>query len=188
MKKILIIVLLSILSAALCRAQNCNSNLFGAKYTYVEFVISRDQEYPISFAAVTKTDSIKVKFCNVKAFIASIYSTCDNVPISNTAYQKGYELVFGKTEQIYDMCSLFISDFIDNLNLLHQKTEIILDTGELVRIKYFDVFGIFLKLEEKFKSVTVTSIGLAEEDIPNNTIIPISIVDYYSPICKLHLH
>lgn len=184
----LIVVILLILSAALCRAQNCDSNLFGANYTYVEFVISKKQEYPIFFAAVTKNDSIKVELCNVDTFITSIYSSCDNVPISNSAYLKGYELVFGKSEQTYNTCSLFISDFIDKFDRLQQKTELILDTGEHVQIRYFNLIGIFLKLDEKYKSISVTSIGLAKENIPKNTIIPISIIDYYQSNYKLCLY
>lgn len=184
----LLIAISLILNTALCRAQNCDSNLFGANYTYVEFVVSRNQEYPIFFAAVTKTDSIKVKLCDIDAFITSIYSSCDNVPISNSAYHKGYELVFGKTEQTYNTCSLFISDFIDKFNRLQRKEELVLDTGERVQIRYFNLIGIFLKLDKKLKSTAVTSVGLAEENIPKNTIIPISIVDYYQSNFKLHLH
>lgn len=184
----ILVVISLILSMAYCHAQNCDSDLFGANYTYVEFVISRNQEYPISFAAVTKTDSIKVKLSDVDSFIESIYSSCTNVPISNSAYQKGYELVFGKTEQTYNTCSLFVSEFIDKFNHLQRTTELALDTGEHIQIRYFNLTGIFLKLDENIKSIAVTSIGLDEEQIPKNTIIPIAIADYYESDCKLRVY
>lgn len=102
------------------------SMILGGNYTCIKFTVHRENNYPIVFAAITKTDSIKVDLSNFNRFVESVYSSCDFIPISNTAYHNGFELVFGKSEQTYNSCSLFISEFFDNFNHLQCTTNLVL--------------------------------------------------------------
>lgn len=179
----IIVYLSMILSVALSHAQNHNSNLLGGNYTCIEFTVTKENAYPTVFAAVTKADSINVDLSNIDKFVESVYSVCDFMPISNSSFYKGFELVYGKSEQTYNNCSLFISDFFNNFNHLHHKTNLILQTGEKVFIRYFDIMGIFLKEDETFIPNTKISIGLPKENMTMSVIIiPIAIVDYSNKI------
>ena len=142
-----------ILSVALCHAQNYNSNLLGGNYTCIEFTVTKENAYPTVFAAVTKADSINVDLSNIDKFVESVYSVCDFMPISNSSFYKGFE------------------------------TNLILQTGEKVFIRYFDIMGIFLKEDETFIPNTKISIGLPKENMTMSVIIiPIAIVDYSNKI------
>lgn len=168
-----------ILSVALCHAQGYNSNLLGGSYTCIEFTVTKENAYPTVFAAITKVDSINVDLSNIDMFVESVYSVCDFMPNSTTSFYKGFELVYGKSKQTYNICSLFISDFFNNFHHLQHKTNLILHTGEKVYIRYFDIMGIFLKEDETFIPNTKMSIGLPEENMTMSIImIPIAIVDY----------
>lgn len=167
------------LSMSWCSAQTISDNLSGGNYTYIEFVVSKPHQYPIVFAAMTAKDSVRINRSNLDAFIASIYSTCKNVTTSDNTYHKGFEIVFGKSEQVFNCCSIFISDFNDNFSRLKQTKKTKLLTGEQITISYFHITGIFLRLEEEFLSDTISSIGLPTSEFGSYAIVPISIVRYY---------
>lgn len=88
-------------------------------------------------------------------------------------------MLFGKSEQIYNCCSLFISVFNDNFNQLNQTKIINLKTGEKVIIRYFRIIGVFLKLSEKLYPETISSIGLSTMEFGKNAKVPICIAGYY---------
>ena len=180
-----IMIILLNLSMALSHAQNVNDKLFGGDFTYIEFVVSKPHQYPVVFAAMTRQDTIKINKSNLDTFITSIYSVCKNTTVTDNAYHKGFEIVFGKSEQIFNCCSLFISDFNENFNRLKKTVTIELQTGEKIIIRYFYITGIFLKLDENFYSETVSSIGLSTSKLKKTVIVPISIVGYYRKNHKL---
>lgn len=170
-----------VLSVTLGHAQNNSPKLFGDIYTYIEFFVLKPKAYPIVFAAACKKDSICVDLSNIDTFAESVYSSCIKIPISNYAWHYGYELIFGKTEQVYNNCSLFISDFNNKFTKAHQTGSVMLFSGEKVVFNYVTIMGIFLKLDEKLlpDNFSSTSIGMPNDNIKRNIAIPISIVDYY---------
>ena len=170
---------LLILSMASSRAQNVNDKLFGGEYTYIEFVATKPHQYPVCFAALSTKDTIKIDRSNLKAFIKSIYSTCVYTPISDMAYWKGFELVFGKSMRTYNCCTFFLGDFYENSKRHGQTMTIKLLTGEKITITYLRITGIFLSLDETFNPETIISIGpSAAECGGGNFIVPISMDDY----------
>ena len=174
-----ITIFLLILNMASSRAQNVNDKLFGGEYTYIEFVATKPHQYPVCFAALSTKDTIKIDRSNLKAFIKSIYSTCVYTPISDMAYRKGFELVFGKSMRTYNCCTFFLCDFYENSKRHGQTMTIKLLTGEKITITYLRITGIFLSLDETFSPETISSIGpSADECGEGNFIVPISMVDY----------
>ena len=161
------------------RAQNFNDKLFGGEYTYIEFVATKPHLYPVCFAALSTKDTIKIDRSNLKAFIKSIYSTCVYTPISDLAYRKAFERVFGRSLRTYDCCTFFIGNFYENSKRYGQTMTIKLLTGEKIIITYLRITGIFLSLDETFNPETIISIGpSAAECGGGNFIVPISMVDY----------
>ena len=173
------IFILFMLSVIKCHAQHNKPILFGGDYTYIEFVISKKNIYPMCFAVITNNDTIKVDTSNVDAFTTSVFSSCKNSPISDNAYYKAFEMIYGKKEQVFNSCLLFISDFNNKLNRLKCTLNMTLTTGECVSIRYFNIIGVFLRLGDDFLPETLTSIGLPEKNIPKDMVIPISVADYY---------
>ena len=170
---------LLILSMASSRAQNVNDKLFGGEYTYIEFVATKPHQYPVCFAALSTKDTIKIDRSNLKAFIKSIYSTCVYTPISDMAYWKAFERVFGRSQRTYDCCTFFICNFNENSKRQEKSVTIKLLTGEKITITYLRITGIFLSLDETFSPETISSIGpSADECGEGNFIVPISMVDY----------
>lgn len=161
------------------RAQNVNDKLFGGEYTYIEFVATKPHQYPVCFAALSTKDTIKIDRSNLKAFIKSIYSTCVYTPISDMAYQKAFELVFGRSMRTYNCCTFFLCDFNQNSKRQEKSVTIKLLTGEKITITYLRITGIFLSLDETFNPETIISIGpSAAECGGGNFIVPISMIDY----------
>lgn len=107
-----------------CHALNNIDSIYGGSYNYIEFTISKPHQYPTVFAVMTTKDTIKINTSNIEDLITSISIKCERCAISDNAYHKGFEMLFGKSEQIYNCCSLFISDFNDNFNLLNQTKTI----------------------------------------------------------------
>ncbi len=177
--KVVTLFILLILGVTYSHAQNYNSSLFAGDYTYIEFIVSKKDRYPIVFAAITNKDSIKINLSNVDAFVASVFSSCENSSISDDAYHKTFEMIYGKSEQIFNSCSLFISDFNNKFKKLENISKVTLLTGERVSISYFNIIGVFFRLGQDFLPETFTSIGLPIENTPPNTVIPISIADSY---------
>ena len=174
-----ITIFLLILNMASSRAQNVNDKLFGGEYIYIEFVATKPHQYPVCFAALSTKDTIKIDRSNLKAFIKSIYSTCVYTPISDMAYWKAFERVFGRSQRTYDCCTFFICNFNENSKRQEKSVTIKLLTGEKITITYLRITGIFLSLDETFSPETISSIGpSADECGEGNFIVPISMVDY----------
>lgn len=174
-----ITIFLLILSMASSRAQNVNDKLFGGEYTYIEFAATKSHQYPVFFAALSTKDTIKIDRSYLEAFIKSIYSTCVYTPVSDMAYRKGFELVFGRSMRTYNCCTFFLCDFYENSKRHGQTMTIKLLTGEKITITYLRITGIFLSLDETFNPETIISIGpSAAECGGGNFIVPISMVDY----------
>lgn len=171
----IVILLILFVQSMECHALNNTDSIYGGSYNYIEFAISKPHQYPIVFAVVTTNDTIKIDTSNIESFFASISIKCESCAISDNAYHIGFELVYGKSEQIYNCCSLFISDFNDNFNQLNQTKTINLKTGEKIIIRYFNIIGVFLKLGEKFYAETSSSIGPSTIVFGKKSIVPICI-------------
>lgn len=170
-----------ILSQTICLAQN-NTLLHAQKAVYVEFGVYQKGRYPIFFAAVTQDDSINIKLNNIDSLIASVYSSYNYyVPMSTNAFQKSYEILFGRSEEVYNICSLYISEFGEKCNRFRCEKKLLLNTGEVVYVHCVGLYGIFLKMDSKYKSLCDTSLGLPEKNIPDNILVPVSVIDYYKP-------
>ena len=178
MKKI-IACLTVFLSAFVCQAQEYEHELFGDEYTFMEVVITKKDNYPIVFDAVTKKDSIPVDLSDPDKFAESLYSSCLYVPISDSAYIRGAQMVFGESPHTYQCSRFFNCDLFNALKKNQKETYLTLETGQTVYIRYFSVTGIFLRLGRSFLKHTVNSISLRKEDLTyiDEIILPIAVVD-----------
>lgn len=115
MKKI-IACLTVFLSAFVCQAQEYEHELFGDEYTYIAVNIYSKDNYPIVFDAVTKKDSIPVDLSDPDKFAESLYSSCLYAPISDSAYQKGFQMVFGESPHTYQCSRFFNCDLFRDIH------------------------------------------------------------------------
>lgn len=181
-----IFLLVYVLSHTICLAQN-NTIVVAQKNVYVTFSVFQADRYPLFFATIVQEDSINIKVNNIDSLVSDLYSSKYYVPTTISAFQKSYEILFGGSERVYDICSLFISDFNEKCNIFQCENDFILNTGERVSVNYVGLYGVFLNLDRKYKSKCYSSLGVQRKDIPDNILVPISIIDYYKPNFRINL-
>ncbi len=166
-------------TTTLCVAQSYNCNLYGENYTYIRFDVERENNYPILFSAVTKADSINVDISNLDTFVESVYSSCDFTPLSDAAFIKAFQLVYGSSPQIYNWQRQFMIDFFSRVDQFKRRTILELNSGEKIHIEYTDVTGIFLKGDKSFLTESEFSVGLPDDLMTMSVvIIPVALTDY----------
>ena len=173
------IVYLSLfLSAVLCKAEDFDYTLVGGNYTYIDFDVSRENNWPIFFTAITKNDSIKVDLSDFDKFVESVLQSCDYVGSLMDAYYAFYNL-FGRSQRTYDMCRFTLNDFYIKFEELERKTKLDLQTGEKVYVRYFDVSGIFMRVDKTVFRFAADSNGLPKKNwIMNEIYFPITGLDF----------
>lgn len=174
-----VFTLLFILNVGYCHARKQDDSLCAGEYTYVEFVRVGNDVHPLVFAAAFKQDTLAINLNNMHLFIKSIYSLAPYVPVSNSAYAKCYETVFGRSQEVFDDCSLFINEFNCEFNRLKNKGSILLATGERVYYYSCSIRGVFLATnKDKFWHNAQSSMSMLDPTYVDEIIVPIAISNY----------
>ena len=174
-----VFTLILLLNAGYCHACKQGDSLFAAEYTYVEFIRPGNDIYPLVFAAAFKQDTITVNLASMDLFIKSIYSLAPCVPLSNSAYEKCYETIYGYSRDVFDDCALFINEFNCEFNRLKHKGYILLATGEKVYYYSCGIRGVFLVTnKDKFWHNAQSSMSILAPTYVDEIIVPIAVSNY----------
>ena len=174
-----VFTLILLLNAGYCHARKQGDSLFAAEYTYVEFIRPGNDIYPLVFAAAFKQDTITVNLASMDLFIKSIYSLAPCVPLSNSAYEKCYETIYGYSRDVFDDCALFINEFNCEFNRLKHKGYILLATGEKVYYYSCGIRGVFLVTnKDKFWHNAQSSMSILAPTYVDEIIVPIAVSNY----------
>ena len=174
-----VFTLILLLNAGYCHARKQGDSLFAGEYTYVEFIRPGNDIYPLVFAAAFKQDTITVNLASMDLFIKSIYSLAPCVPLSNSAYEKCYETIYGYSRDVFDDCALFINEFNCEFNRLKHKGYILLATGEKVYYYSCGIRGVFLVTnKDKFWHNAQSSMSILAPTYVDEIIVPIAVSNY----------
>lgn len=100
------------------------------------------------------------------------------IPIAESAYQRGLEILFGSNEKNigYGLC--LINMLNNQLEEVQQKGVISLLNGDYILYKYAKIRAGFVELNKSRDwKYTRTSIGIEDSSIVNRMVIPISVID-----------
>lgn len=165
------------MSVALCHANSTIFHLSGGKGTYVEFIVNKKKSYPIVFAAFVEKDTLKVDLTNLDSFTKSVYLYNSYMPMSSYAYQKAYDMVFGRNSETCHLCSLFYSGFMNDLDNTMTNDTLSLLSGEKIIVSYAQIIGVFMNVKvDDFWIETISSLGLDDKQNIMNIMVPISII------------
>ncbi len=179
MKKIYIVILLYItMFGVSCHAQDKGCNLFGEKYTYIKFDVEKEGGNVIHFAVVTTTDTIDVNLSDFDSMVKGVCSKCEYMSLSPSSFTEAFNAVFGDTPKTRSIQQRFVTDFFVQIAKTEETSfEFSIQTGEKVHVGYFDILGVFYRVDKSLKSSLSTELPeylMTVDDI----VVPVSMADF----------
>jgi len=162
----------------ICFGQVIDYKLFCGEYTYIQIRAESPHDYSILFDAIVNQDTIYVDTSDIDTFTKSLFGQASYIPIAESAYQRGLEILFGSKEKNigYGLC--LVNTLCDLLEEVQQEGVISLLNGDYILYKYAKIRAGFVELNKDYDwKYTKTSIGIEDTSIVNRIVVPISIID-----------
>lgn len=162
----------------ICFGQVIDYKLFCGEYTYIQIRAESPHDYSILFDAVVNQDTIYVDTSDINTFTKSLFLQASYIPIAESAYQRGLEILFGSNEKNIGYGLYLINMLNNQLEEVQQKGVISLLNGDYILYKYAKIRAGFVELNKSRDwKYTRTSIGIEDSSIVNRMVIPISVID-----------
>lgn len=186
MKIILVFCLL--IYANICRGQVVNYKLFCGDYTYIQFRWESQNDYPILFDAIVKHDTIEVDMTDLDTFSKSLFSKALYVPTSESAYQRGLDILFGSNEETFDYGLSLVNMLGGQVENVQRQGVLSLLNGDYILYKYAEIRAGFVELDKNCDwRYTRTSIGIEDSSLVNRIVVPISIISIDKKVKDLYI-
>ena len=184
MKSVLPICLLMLTNV--CCGQVMDHKLFCGEYTYIQIRAESPHDYSILFDAIVKQDTIYVDISDIKSFTESLFLQASYIPIAESAYQRGLEILFGQSENNFGYGLCLINKLGEQLEKEQRKGVISLLDGDYILYRYAKISAGFVELNKAFDwKYTRTSIGIEDSSVVHRIVVPISIIDINKNVNEL---
>lgn len=162
----------------ICCGQVVDHKLFCGEYTYIQIRAESPRDYPILFDAIVNQDTIYVDISDINTFTKSLFLQAAYIPIAESAYQRGIEILFGSGEKIFGYGLCLANMLGSQLEESQRKGVISLLNGDYILYKYAKIRAGFVELNKSCDwKYTKSSIGIEDSSIVNRVVIPISVID-----------
>lgn len=186
MKNLLLLYFLLI--PQLSHSQECWNRLFAEDYTHIRFSYYKEDNWPIFFEAVLKSDTLSVNFERLDVFLQSLYIDAAFVPMSYFMNHHYFAEIFGCSKYdktVYTDFNIFKNDYYQQFRNLEKKGKITLASGEILEYSYFDIRGVFSEIDKQKYVCLETNMGDTYDtsngisfSFVNKVIVPIAISNY----------
>lgn len=160
-----------------CLAQNRDYSLFCGDYTFISFMWSKTNAWPVYFNTVVKQDTIYADITNLDTFAKSVYSVNPYVPVYDNPYQSAINIMCGKSYETYGFGLELLNKFTDEFNETAKEGKIKILTGGYIYYKYADLKAIFIELDKLRDWRHLSSNEIRDSSIVNRMVLPISIIN-----------
>ena len=129
------------------------------------------------FDTIINNDTIEVDISDINSFIKSLFSQTYYIPISESAYQRGFDILFGTNKNNLDCGRYLINELGNQIEEVQRQGIIKLLNGDYVLYKYAEIRAGFVELDKNSEwKYVLSSIGIEDSSIIQRIAVPITII------------